>query len=171
MPVDPRSRRPERLPGALGPPHPRPHSPRACSVRPWELPAESQTAPAPSPPNASKVGGSAGARGRARCPPVALWRPCSLHRPCPTPRASLLRRPHGWEQRRGCHPSPLPEARSEAGWPEAWWWGLLPSRQTCSRCARHTHGPSAVSRLSERGCVSTGLLAHTLAVTHKALVS
>lgn len=42
---------------------------------------------------------------------------------------------------------------------------------TGSRCARRAHRPGAVSRPGGRGCVSPGTFAHTLAVTHNAVVS
>lgn len=71
------------LPGGRGcgecrAPHPRTHSPRACSVRPWELPAESRAALAPSRPAARKVGGDGARELGSRRPPVALGRrvPC-----------------------------------------------------------------------------------------------
>lgn len=71
----------ERLWGAQSP-HPRTHSRRACSVRPWELPAESLAAPAPSRLPPRKVGGDGVREWGARRPPVALWRSCSLPRLC-----------------------------------------------------------------------------------------
>lgn len=46
-----------------------------------------------------------------------------------------------------------------------------PAGCACSPCASQAYGPCAVSRLGGRGCVSGGTLAHTLAVTHKAVVS
>lgn len=118
------------LPGGRGcgecrAPHPRTHSPRACSVRPWELPAESRAALAPSRPAARKVGGDRAREWGARRLPVALGRPGPLPRLCSAPDSSLASRFRDWERRRACHP-PLPEARSEAGWPEAWWCGRLP---------------------------------------------
>lgn len=56
----------ERLRGAQSP-HPRTHSPRACSVRPWELPAESRAARPPPRPGLTKLG-VAGRASRGRGP-------------------------------------------------------------------------------------------------------
>lgn len=99
--------------------------PRACSVRAWELPAESRAALAPSPrPLLAKLGAvGAGVGGAApACRPLA-----SRFRAAPLPgprRFSLPPPPRlGTEARMS---SPLPEARSQAGWPEAWWCGRLP---------------------------------------------
>lgn len=102
---------------------------------------------------------------RARLSPFGVLVPCIAF---PRPRRVSLPPPsrlgtEAWMS------SPLPEARSKAGWPEAWRCGCLPGGP--ARCARHAHGPRAVSSLGGRGCVSTRPLAHILAVTHKALVS
>lgn len=56
----------ERLRGAQSP-HPRTHSPRACSVRPWELPAESRASRPPPRPGLAKLG-VAGRASRGRGP-------------------------------------------------------------------------------------------------------
>lgn len=112
-----------KLPGGRGcgerrahSPHPRTHSPRACSVRPWELPAESRASRPPPRPGLAKLG-VAGRASRRRGPRLsAHWcpRPRSLPCLCSTPEASLAGSLHDWELRRGCH-FPLPKARSEGG--------------------------------------------------------
>lgn len=158
-PVLPKAAWPERLRGAQSP-HPRAHSPRACSVRPWELPAESLASRAPSrapsrpPPGRrlAKLAAAGRARGRrGGRAPVAFSRPRPPPRFCPAPGAAFGGHPCGWERGRACHPR-LPEARSEAAWPEAWRCG--PARWTRSRRARRAHGPD--SRTGWKGVCEPG---------------
>lgn len=164
-----------RLPGGRGcgqrGAHTRAHSARACSVRPWELPAQSRAARPPPRPGLAKLGAE-GARVGVRPPPGAHWCPRPRPLPCltlPDPEASVAGSLQDWERRRrGCH-FPLSEARSEAGWPQAWRCGRLRGVLLAVRLpsARAPRG----SRLGGRGCAGAGTAAHTLAVTHKAVVS
>lgn len=130
--------------GSAEPTPARTHSPRACSVQPWELPAESLAARpppgplwAPLPVHGVLSWGRPSARVGARRPPVAVSCPWPLPRFCSDPSAAGADRPRGWERGCGCHP-PLPEARSEAGRPEAWRCGRLRGGLTPSALSERT---------------------------------
>lgn len=126
---------------------------------------------APSQPGARKVGGGGARESEAQPPPVAHWCPPSSFPALPLldPRSFSRRQPPGlvteaWMS----FPAPQGQVRGRVAE------GLAvrpPAGCTCSPCACQAHGPRAVSRLGGRGCVSARTLAHTLAVTHKAVVS
>lgn len=150
-------------------PHTRAHTPREhaqCGLGNF-LPSRGPPWPPPGPQLAKlgATGRASGGRG-ARLPPWGSGSPAS---PLLGPRL-ISRQPLPRLGTEACMSSTAPRgqvrgrlARGLAVWPPAGWTRWL--------CARHARGPRAASTLGGRGCVSTGTLAHTLAVTHNAMVS
>lgn len=130
----------------------------------FQLPAESPAAPAPAWPRCSQSWGW-GCAGDGRC---ARWSPLGASGPCPAfawSERSPRCRPRGWAWGRGCH-SGLPRAR----WPEAWrhcrWQGAPARGAPAARTAA-----AGLVDWWKGVCEPGDVGAHTLAVTHKALVS
>lgn len=125
--------------------------------------------PGPLPARSSQSWGRQGARVGGAAPACRPWASGSPASPLLGPRL-ISRQPFSRLGTEACMSSTAPRgqvrgrlARGLAVWLPAGWTRWL--------CAHHARGPRAASTLGGRGCVSTGTLAHTLAVTHNAMVS
>lgn len=151
---------PERR-GAARSPHPRTHSREHAQCGPGNfLPSRERPWPPPRPPLAKLEAVGAGVGGAApACRPLASRFRAS---PLPGPRRFSLPPPPrlGTEARMS---SPLPEARSQAEWPEAWWRGRLPGGP--ARGALFTRTDRCREQGGWKGVCERGALGALLAVT------